>query len=256
MGTTLHAAQKLERNWIGIDITHLAINLVKNRLFDAFGIMPDIVGEPKDIEGARQLALQDRYQFQLWALSFIGARPFNGEEMKDEDNSIAGILYNPVKDSEKIYKGIVQVTSDHVDVSCIQDIMDIIKKKEADYCIFITLEEATEEMKEKAAEADNFKDVFNQDIPRVQIFTVEQLLNGVEPIYPVPPYNFKKAEREKDTKSNGRNTNILDFSGNSENHEQSINQPRDENGMFLPISETASENGDEEQDCFEKKGEV
>jgi len=256
MGTTLHAAQKLERNWIGIDITHLAINLVKNRLFDAFGIMPEIVGEPNDIEGARQLALQDRYQFQLWALSFIGARPLNDEIKKGADRGIDGVIYNPVKVSEKIYKGIVQVKSDRVDAKHIQDLVGTMEKEKADYCIFITLEEPTGPMNKEASNEGYFKDVFNQDIPKVQIFTVEQLLNGKKPIYPVPPDNFKKAEREKVAKSNGRNTNILDFSGNSENHEQSINQPRDENGMFLPISEAASENGDEERDCSEKKGEV
>jgi len=256
MGTTLHAAQKLERNWIGIDITHLAINLVKNRLFDAFGIMPDIVGEPSDLEGARQLAMQDSLQFKWWILSLIGARPFNDESKKEADRGIDGIIYNPVKGSEKVYKGMVQVKSGHVDAKHIRDLVGTMEKEKADYCIFITLEEPTGPMNKEASKEGYFKDVFNQDIPKIKIFTVEQLLNGVKPIYPVPPYNFKKAEREKVAKSNGRNTNILDFSGNSENREQSINQPRDENGMFLPISDTASKNGDEEQDCFEKKGEV
>src|ERR1035437_8688356 len=36
-GTTVHAAQKLGRQWIGIDVTYLAINLIKIRLKDAFG---------------------------------------------------------------------------------------------------------------------------------------------------------------------------------------------------------------------------
>jgi len=256
MGTTLHAAQKLERNWIGIDITHLAINLVKNRLFDAFGIVPEIVGEPKDIEGARQLAMQDSLQFQWWVLSLIGARPFADGKKKGEDCDIDGIIYNPVKGSEKVYKGIVKVKSDRVDVKHIRDLMGTMEREKADYCIYITLEEPIVPMNKEASKEGYFKDVFNQDIPKIQIFTVEQLLNGKKPIYPVPPDNFKKAEREKVAKSNGRNTNILDFSGNSENHEQSINQPRDENGMFLPISEAASENGDEERDCSEKKGEV
>jgi len=256
LGTTLHAAQKLERNWIGIDITHLAINLVKNRLFDAFGIVPEIVGEPSDLEGARQLAMQDSLQFQWWVLSLIGARPFNDEIKKGADRGIDGIIYNPVKGSEKVYKGIVQVKSDQVDVKHIRDLIGTMEKEKADYCIFITLEKPTGPMNKEASKEGYFKDVFNQDIPKIQIFTVEQLLNGKKPIYPVPPDNFKKAEREKVAKSNGRNTNILDFSGNSENREQSINQPRDENGMFLPISDTVSENGDEEQDCSEKKGEV
>jgi site-specific DNA-methyltransferase (adenine-specific) len=64
-GTTVHAAQKLNRRWIGIDITHLAIHLIKRRLTEAFPkIAFDIVGEPKDLDGARVLASQDKYEFQ------------------------------------------------------------------------------------------------------------------------------------------------------------------------------------------------
>jgi site-specific DNA-methyltransferase (adenine-specific) len=221
MGTTLHAAQKLERNWIGIDITHLAINLVKNRLFDAFGIMPDIVGEPKDIEGARQLAMQDSLQFQWWVLSLIGARPFADGKKKGEDCGIDGIIYNPVKGSEKVYKGIVQVKSGHVDVKHIRDLVGTMEKVKADYCIFITLEEPTGPMNKEASKVGYFKDVFNQDIPRIQMFRIEELLNGRKPIYPVPPDNFKKAEKEKDAKSSGKDADLLDFFANLENYEKS-----------------------------------
>jgi len=210
-GTAIHAAQKLERNWIGIDITHLAINLIKNRLFDAFRIVPEIVGEPKDLEGARQLALQDRYQFQWWALSLIEARPFNDERKKGADRGIDGIIYNPVKGSEKVYKGIVQVKSGHVDVKHIRDLIGTMEREKADYGIYLTLEEPTGPMNKEAIEAGHFKDVFGQDIPKIQIFTIEELLNGKKPIYPVPPDNFRTAEREKIVRSNGKDAKILDF---------------------------------------------
>jgi len=210
-GTAIHAAQKLERNWIGIDITHLAINLIKNRLFDAFRIVPEIVGEPKDLEGARQLALQDRYQFQWWALSLIEARPFNDEKKKGADRGIDGIIYNPVKGSEKVYKGIVQVKSGHVDVKHIRDLIGTMEREKADYGIYLTLEEPTGPMNKEAIEAGHFKDVFGQDIPKIQIFTIEELLNGKKPIYPVPPDNFWTAEREKILGSNGKDAKILDF---------------------------------------------
>ena len=210
-GTTIHAAQKLERNWIGIDITHLAINLIKNRLFDAFRIVPEIVGEPKDLEGARQLALLDRYQFQWWALSLIGARPFNDERKKGADRGIDGIIYSPVKGSEKVYKGIVQVKSGHVDVKHIRDLIGTMEREKADYGIYLTLEEPTGPMNKEAIEAGHFKDVFGQDVPKIQIFTIEDLLNGKKPIYPVPPDNFRTAEREKIVRSNGKDAKILDF---------------------------------------------
>ena len=68
-GTTIDAAQKHGREWVGIDITHLAITLIKNRLHDTYGadLQMKVVGEPQDLSGARELAAADKYQFQWWA---------------------------------------------------------------------------------------------------------------------------------------------------------------------------------------------
>jgi site-specific DNA-methyltransferase (adenine-specific) len=91
-GTTVHAAQKLNRRWIGIDITHLAISLVKRRLIDAFPQAQfEIHGVPKDIGAARELAEADKHQFQLWALSMIEAQPYKGGK-KGGDTGIDGYL--------------------------------------------------------------------------------------------------------------------------------------------------------------------
>jgi DNA modification methylase len=85
-GTTIHAAQKLSRRWIGIDITHLAISLIEKRLTDAFpGIEYEVHGTPKDIEGARDLAARDKYQFQWWAVSLVNAVPFGGKKKGAEE---------------------------------------------------------------------------------------------------------------------------------------------------------------------------
>ncbi len=78
---TFHAAQKLKREWIGIDITHLAISLIEKRLNDAFpGIQYEVHGTPKDTEGARALAEKDKYQFQWWAVSLVNAVPYGGHK--------------------------------------------------------------------------------------------------------------------------------------------------------------------------------
>jgi hypothetical protein len=94
-GTTIHAAQKLGRQWIGIDITYLAINLIKRRLKDAFGeeIEFDEKGQPTDFAGAKQLAENDKFRFQHWALSLIGARPLKEGEGKGADRGVDGLLY-------------------------------------------------------------------------------------------------------------------------------------------------------------------
>lgn len=87
-GTAVVAAQTLNRRWIGIDVTHLAIGLIKQRLFDKFGESVkgtyEIHGEPTDLAGARKLAEDDKFQFEAWALSLLGARLKEGriEEWK------------------------------------------------------------------------------------------------------------------------------------------------------------------------------
>src|SRR5207249_1091599 len=94
-GTTIHAAQKLNRQWIGIDITYLAINLIKRRLKDAFGeeIEFEEKGQPTDFASAKRLAELDKFQFQHWALSLIGARPRKEGEGKGADRGVDGLLY-------------------------------------------------------------------------------------------------------------------------------------------------------------------
>src|SRR5262249_23478429 len=80
-GTAIAAAEKLGRRWAGIDITHLSIAFLKYRLEDMFlDVKYQVVGEPQDVEGAIQLANEDRYQFQWWALSLVRAKPLGGSE--------------------------------------------------------------------------------------------------------------------------------------------------------------------------------
>lgn len=76
-GTAVHAAHKLGRNWVGIDITHLAIHLIERRMTEAFpGIQFAIHGEPRDLDAARDLALRDKYEFQFWACALVGAHVY------------------------------------------------------------------------------------------------------------------------------------------------------------------------------------
>ncbi len=92
-GTAVHAAQKLGRAWIGIDITHLAISLIEKRLRDAFpGIVFETHGAPVDLEGARDLAARNKYEFQWWACSLVNAQPFGGKK-KGADTGIDGLIY-------------------------------------------------------------------------------------------------------------------------------------------------------------------
>ena len=120
-GTTIAAAEKLGRKWIGIDITYLAVSLMKSRLKDMFGnkVNYEVIGEPTALSDAKALAEQDPYQFQWWALSLINARPYQ-DKKKGSDTGIDGLIYFQ-DEKDKVKKAIVQVKSGHVSVKDIRD---------------------------------------------------------------------------------------------------------------------------------------
>ena len=208
-GTAIAAAEKLNRSWIGIDITHLAISLIKYRMTDMFsGCQFDVIGEPEDLASARQLAKDDRYQFQWWALSLVRARPIGGESgskkgKKGRDQGIDGVI-NFIDDSSGIPKrAIVQVKSGHVKVGDIRDLHGVVDREKAAIGVFITLESPTSEMVKEAISAGfNNSKLWQQDYPRIQILTIEDLLGGKSIRMPPDYGTFKQAQKAK--KSEGK----------------------------------------------------
>ncbi len=200
-GTTVHAAQKLNRRWIGIDVTHLAIHLIQRRLKDAFsGIRFDIVGEPKDLGGARVLALQDKYEFQKWALAMIGAQPFKGGK-KGGDGGVDGFLY--IKpDGKKTEKVIVSVKGGQsLNPAMVKDLIVTVDQEGAKMGVFLTLEPPTKGMVTQAAAGGFYKTEYGQ-FPKIQIVTVEELFGPSNPLH-LPWQDtsvFKKARRENTEK--------------------------------------------------------
>ncbi len=199
-GTTVHAAQKLKRQWIGIDITHLAISLIKKRLRDAFGpIAIEIVGEPKDLGGAQALAEQDKYQFQWWAVSLVDAVPYGGKK-KGADTGIDGFIYFK-PDNKTTEKAIVSVKGGQtVGVAMVKDLIATVEREKAKMGIFITLADPTAPMIREAATAGIYH-TEHGEFSKIQILTVEQLFDGKRPHMPwIDPTVFKKAKREDTAK--------------------------------------------------------
>ena len=197
-------AERLHRRWIGIDITHLAITLIKHRLADTFRdeLSPyEVIGDPKDHTSAEALAQQDRYQFEWWALGLVDARPAQ-DKKKGADAGIDGYIYFFDDDSGKAKKIIVQVKSGHPSVNHIRDLKGVLQREEAAIGVYITLEEPTRPMRTEAASTGFYEpEHFNGSYPRVQLLTITELLQGKTVQYPRQglPATFKKAERkEKD----------------------------------------------------------
>lgn len=180
-GTTIVESCSLKRQWIGIDITHLSINLIKWRLSDLFGLQSGVdykvVGEPEDLNGAKELASQNRFQFQWWACSLIGAKPY-GDKKKGADSGIDGFLYFHA-DKNKIAKAIVSVKSGSVKVGDIRDLSGVIEREQAEMGVFVTLESPTRPMKTEASQKGLYhSDLYNTDYPRIQIITIEEIFSG------------------------------------------------------------------------------
>jgi site-specific DNA-methyltransferase (adenine-specific) len=200
-GTTVHAAQKLNRSWIGIDITHLSISLIEKRLNDAFpGIEYTVHGTPKDVDGARALAEADKYQFQWWAVSLINAVPYGGKK-KGADSGIDGFIYFK-PDGKTTEKAIVSVKGgENVSVAMIRDMGHVVDREKAKIGVFITLADATGPMKTEAVKAGFYETPHHGKVPKLQIFTIADLFEGKKPNIPfVDVTSFKAAPREETTK--------------------------------------------------------
>lgn len=188
-GTALIAAQKLERRWIGIDITYLAIAVMKARLVDSFALTDvPIVGQPTEVEGARQLAQspEGRYQFQWWALGLVDAKPIGGTEKKGADRGIDGVVTFTDKGGE-LNRILVSVKSGGVNSAMVRDLKGTIEREKAAIGLFITLEPYSKEMKLEADTAGLWRsDVWKRDYPRIQLLTISDLLVGKKP--QLPPF--------------------------------------------------------------------
>ncbi len=201
-GTAVAAAQKLGRRWIGIDITHLSIALQKYRLEQMFpGITFRVIGEPEDIGAARQLAQDDRYQFQWWALSLVRARPLGGEAgskvgKKGSDKGIDGVITFIDDASGKPKRTLVQVKSGKVKSGDIRDLVGTVQREGAQIGVFLTLEEPSRDMTTEAASAGYYTSPgWGQNYPKMQILTVADLLRGAEVKMPPPFGTFKQAQK-------------------------------------------------------------
>ena len=202
-GTALAASERLNRNWIGIDITHLAVSLIRHRMSDTFGSelrAYQVIGEPQDVASAKALADQNRHQFEWWALSLVDARPAR-DKRKGPDAGVDGYIHFFDDNGGKPRRIIVQIKSGRVSRSDIATLKGDMERESADLAIFITLNEPTEPMRQEALSTGVYEPVSFPDkqYPRVQILTIEALLSGTTADYPRfgTDATFSKASRQR-----------------------------------------------------------
>lgn len=207
-GTAVHAAQKLNRKWIGIDITCLAIALIEGRLKKAFGPSCEfeVHGLPKDLESATDLARRNKYQFQWWAVSLVDAQPFQGKK-KGPDTGIDGLKFFQDIDRKEARKIIVSVKGgENLKADDVRSLMAVRDREGAEIGFLISLAEPTKGMIADAASAGFYESPNGKAYPRVQLLTIEGLLNKTQraehPDYE-PDLNFKRPKAEATTKQDG-----------------------------------------------------
>ncbi len=203
-GTAVHAAEAMGRDWIGIDITHLAIGLIEKRMRAAFpNIAFEVLGTPEDLDGARDLAIRDKYQFQWWACSLVGAQPYHGKQ-KGADSGIDGLIFFQ-DDASGAKKILVSVKGgEHVNRAMIADLKNSVEREKAAIGLFVTLAEPTKPMIAEAASAGIYETP-RGPVPKIQILTIAKMLTKEdEPQYfdlSAGSLNFKMAKTEEERAS-------------------------------------------------------
>ena len=198
-GTAVAAAHKLGRQWLGIDITHLAVALMKNRLKTAFDLEAgrdyDVVGEPQDEGSARALWEQDPYQFQFWAVSLLEAQP-QSEQRRGADRGVDGMLYFIDGPRRAPHKAVIQVKGGRVSSPQVRDLRGVVEREQAALGLFISLEPPTRDMRQEAASGGLFhSDLWARDFPKIQLRTVGEMLSGQGFELPPRPADYQPAQR-------------------------------------------------------------
>ena len=208
-GTAVHAAQKLGRQWLGIDVTHLAISLIEKRMKDAFANVPGgiaftVEGRPQDLAAARDLAERDKYQCQWWAVSLVDALPYGGRK-KGADGGIDGIIYFK-PDGKSTEKALVSVKGGkNVSVTMIRDLHSAMERENAPFGVFITLAEPSQPMLREAAAVGVWENEYTaRKHPRLQILSLAELMAGRRPDIPWVDASVLKAARREDTSQQGK----------------------------------------------------
>lgn len=196
-GTAVDAAEALGRRWIGMDVSVLAINVIRARLEDMHGgnVMTDVevTGIPTSPEAARMLFLRDPFEFERWAVDLVGAEP-NKKQVGDSGSD--GELAFPSNDKKRAQRGVVSIKGGaNINPSMVRDLRGTVEAMHAAMGVLVLMKPPTRGMITEAAKAglwtDNFTD---RSWPKLQIITVAELLDGKQLVMPTahPPYTKAK----------------------------------------------------------------
>lgn len=183
-GTSVASAQRLNRRWIGIDITHLAVGLIRKRLTDTYGVSAEfrVVGEPVTVEDAERLRDEDKFQFQAWALGLVGARPT--EVKRGADKGIDGrIFFQSGEKAGKNSQVIISVKGGNLKADDVRALAGVVEREKAAIGALLSFEEPSKKMRTDAASFGFYESPWGK-FPKVQLLTIRELMDGARIQYP------------------------------------------------------------------------
>jgi DNA modification methylase len=208
-GTTIEAAERLGRRWVGIDVTILAVDLMRKRIADRFGdevaAAIEVFGVPNELGGARALFEKDPFEFERWAVTLVDGQP-NERGKQQGDRGIDGIIRFPAEFNrntmkiERIGRSLVSVKGGkQLNPTMMRDLIGTINRESAEMGLMLTLEPPTRGMLQEANAAGHYRWEWNgQEYPRSQILTIGELLDDRKPRMPTPLPPYIEATRMKD----------------------------------------------------------
>ena len=211
-GTTVAVSQRLDRKWIGIDITYQSISLIIKRLEDSFGqgvlAQIELNGIPKDMDSAIALANKKddrtRKEFEKWAvLTYTNNRAIINQK-KGADRGIDGVVYFQ-GDKDEPEKIILQVKSGNIKAGDIRDLQGTMTLEGAAIGLFITLQPPTKAMIKTAKTAGIYQNKLftSQSVDKISIVTIQEILEDKKRLDIKLSYEvLKSAEKQKETQAN------------------------------------------------------
>lgn len=213
-GTTIAVAEHLNRNWVGVDISHLAIKLIRKRLLDHYRGNPTrtkairetlvIHGLPRDIASAKELAKtgsSGRFDFQDWVIEIKLEGVSNEKKVADGGFDGYVTFMKNEKDKETV---LIEVKSGNVNVKNLREFCQVVKSRKASMGVLVCFEEYVTKSMLLCAKEEGYYDkaTYGDKYDKIQILTVEEILNG-EGIK-IPQYaqtTFKTAQKKSTAKS-------------------------------------------------------
>jgi site-specific DNA-methyltransferase (adenine-specific) len=197
-GTAVDAAQKLGRVWTGIDVTHLAIGMIEDRMRAGYeGIAFETIGVPRDLASAERLARDDPHQFQQWVCWQVGGFP---RDKKGGDKGVDG-WFNHLGAGGRVETGVISVKAGNiVNPTMVRDLGRVMERDGHRFGLFITKSLPTKGMRDEAASHPTVETEFGR-FPGLQIVTLAELMTGRRPALPPLISPTKKAARVETRRS-------------------------------------------------------